>query len=201
MRKTEDLAGRTFGYWKVIERAEDYKDGSARWLCECECGKRKIHRANTLKNGKSKSCGCHKNDYNKTHGGKGSRLYECWRQMRYRCNNPNNRAYEAYGGRGIKVCEEWLDFEIFRKWALENGYSDKLTIDRIDVNGDYTPSNCRWASSKVQLNNRRNTPHYEFKGDSLTLSQWSEKTGIPRSTIYNRMKRGASFEEAIATCF
>lgn len=104
MGKAEDLSGRQFGYWKVIERVDNYKDGSARWLCECECGNRKIHRTCTLKRGQTKSCGCHKNDYNKVHGGKGTRLYEIWRHMRYRCENQSNQAYPEYGARGISVC-------------------------------------------------------------------------------------------------
>lgn len=197
MAQLEDLAGKIFGHWTVIKRAENNKHGSAQWLCRCECGKERVVRAQGLKNGSSKSCGCHKNDYNRTHGGKGTRLYECWRHMRYRCENPKNQAYGDYGGRGISVCKDWHDFEKFKQWALANGYEDSLTIDRIDVDGDYEPNNCRWVGSKVQMNNRRNTRHYEIDGENLTLSEWSERTGIPRSTIYNRMKNGDSFEEAI----
>lgn len=138
MAKFEDLKGQKFGYWTVVERAENHPaTRSAQWLCECECGTKKIIRASALKSGKSKSCGCHKNDYNKIHGGKGTRLYECWRHMRYRCDNKNNQAYEMYGARGIKVCDEWQEFGAFRDWALENGYLDNLTLDRIDVNGNY----------------------------------------------------------------
>lgn len=198
MAVCEDLKGKVFGYWTVIERVENHPTAkSAQWLCECECGTRRVIRAWALKHEKTKSCGCHKNDYNKTHGGKGTRLYECWRHMRYRCENPNNQAYENYGGRGISVCNEWHDFAVFKKWALANGYDDSLTIDRIDVNGNYEPSNCRWAESKVQMNNRRNTKHYQYGGKSLTMSEWSQLTGIPRSTIYNRLRRGMSFEESI----
>ena len=120
-----------------------------------------------------------------------------WRHMRYRCDNKNNQAYEMYGARGIKVCDEWQEFGTFRDWALENGYSDNLTLDRIDVNGNYEPSNCRWADAVTQMNNRRSTPHYTVDGRSLTISQWSRETGIPRSTILNRLKRGISFEAAI----
>lgn len=117
--------------------------------------------------------------------------------MRYRCDNKNNQAYEMYGARGIKVCDEWQEFGAFRDWAFKNGYSDNLTLDRIDVNGNYEPSNCRWADAVTQMNNRRSTPHYTVDGRSLTISQWSRETGIPRSTILNRLKRGMSFEAAI----
>lgn len=197
MAQFEDLSGKVFGYWTVVKRAENNKSGSAQWLCRCECGVERVIRAQALKNGTTKSCGCHKNDNNLTHGGKGTRLYECWRHMRYRCENPSNQAYEDYGGRGISVCEEWHDFVNFKQWALANGYDDSLTIDRIDVNGNYEPSNCRWAGSKTQMNNRRNTRRYELDGKNLTMSEWSQLTGIPRSTIYNRLKAGDSFAEAI----
>lgn len=196
---TENLKGQKFGYWTVIERAENHPTTkSAQWICECECGTKRIIRASVLRHGGSKSCGCHKNDYNKIHGGKGTRLYDCWRHMRYRCTNKNNQAYPMYGGRGIQVCQEWMNFEEFQKWAIENGYSDNLTLDRIDVNGNYGPSNCRWANAVTQMNNRRSTPRYTLGEKSLTISQWSRETGIPRSTILNRMKRGMSFEDAIA---
>lgn len=194
---TEDLAGKKFGYWTVIEREENSKCGKVRWRCRCECGSERIIVAQSLKSGNSKSCGCHKNDYNRIHGGKGTRLYECWRQMRYRCENPNNQAYPDYGGRGISVCPEWHDFANFQRWAFSSGYNDSLTIDRINVNGNYEPSNCRWVGYKVQMNNRRNTRHYELDGKNLTMSEWSQLTGIPRATIYNRLQRGDTFEEAI----
>lgn len=197
MDRCDDLSGMKFGYWKVVERAANNSQGSAMWACECECGNRRILRAQVLRNGRSLSCGCHKNDYNKRHGGKGSRLYEIWRQMRYRCDNQNNHAYNDYGGRGIKVCSEWYDFAKFRDWAYSAGYSDDLSIDRIDVNGNYEPSNCRWATSKIQMNNRRNTAHYEYNGELKTLSEWSRELGIPRTTLINRMKKGRTFEEAI----
>ena len=199
MAKFMDLTGNKYGYWTVLRRVSNNQRGSARWLCECECGKQRILTTSALSKGYSRSCGCHKNDYNRTHGGKGTRLYEIWRHMRYRCENPNNQAYEHYGARGITVCNEWHDFASFRKWAEANGYDDSKSIDRIDVNGNYTPDNCRWVDSKTQMNNRRNTPHYEYNGQTLTISEWSQKLGIPRSTILNRLKRGWEFERAILT--
>lgn len=197
MAKYEDLSGKQFGFWKVLERAENNSCGSARWLCECECGKRKILRANTLKNGESKSCGCHKNDYNRTHGGKGTRLYEIWRHMRYRCENPKNQAYEHYGARGISVCEEWHDFVSFREWAIQNGYNDTLSIDRINNDKGYSPDNCRWADARTQMNNRNMCHKIEFMGEKLTISQWAKRLGISRSTLHNRLDRGWSIEDAL----
>lgn len=194
----ENLAGKVFGYWTVVERAENHPiKRSARWLCECECGTRRVIGAAELRHGRSKSCGCHKNDYNRTHGGKGTRLYEIWRQMRYRCENQGNQAYEKYGARGISVCKEWHDFSEFRKWALANGYEDSLSIDRIDNDKGYNPDNCRWATSKMQMNNRGMCNLLEFNGEKLTVSQWSEKLGIPRSTLLNRIKRGWDIEKAL----
>ena len=117
--------------------------------------------------------------------------------MLYRCEKPNHKAYKHYGGRGISVCNEWHEFPSFKKWADENGYDDKKSIDRIDVDGNYIPDNCRWTDSKTQMNNRRNTPHYEYNGESLTISEWSQKLGIPRSTILNRLERGWDFKRTI----
>lgn len=201
MSKCENLIGERFGHWVVIARSENSAYGSARWKCSCDCGTTRVIGAQPLKSGKSKSCGCHKNDYNRKHGGKGTKLYEVWRSMRYRCENPNNQAYPMYGARGIRVCAEWKDFASFREWALSNGYENGLSIDRIDVNGNYEPSNCRWTDCKTQMNNRRNTPHFEYGGKSMTISEWSQALGIPRSTILNRLKRGWSFDKAINTTY
>lgn len=197
MAKFEDLTGKRFGYWIVIERAANNEHGGVRWRCRCDCGNERIVGAQALKRGTSKSCGCHKNDYNRVHGGKGTRLYEIWRHMRYRCENPKNQAYEKYGARGITVCEEWHDFAEFRRWALANGYEDSLSIDRIDNDKGYRPDNCRWATSKTQMNNRRTCNVLEFGGEKLSISQWAEKVGIPRSTLLNRIKRGWSIERTL----
>ena len=199
MAKFDDLTGRRFGYWTVIARAKNNTHGSAQWQCQCDCGKVRVIGAEYLKNGRSQSCGCHKNDYNRRHGGKGTKLYEVWRFMRYRCESPNNQAYPMYGARGIQVCEDWHDFAAFRVWAMDNGYREGLSIDRIDVNGNYEPSNCRWTDARTQMNNRRNTPHYEYGGKRMTISEWSKETGIPRNTLLNRIKRGWSFERAISS--
>ena len=196
MAKFEDLSGKRFGKWTVIERADNNSCGSARWICKCDCGTIAIKPGESVKKSKQGCRKCYVSP-RKKHGGKGSRLYECWRHMRYRCDNKSNQAYPMYGGRGIKVCAEWYDFGKFQEWALENGYSDNLTLDRIDVNGNYEPKNCRWADAVVQMNNRRSTPHYTLGDKSLTISEWARETGIPRSTILNRLKRGWSFKDAV----
>lgn len=150
-----DLTGKRFGRLTVIEYL-----GKGRWLCACECGNRKAVSGPHLRSGATKSCGCLHSDQLKRsltkHGGSKTRLYRIWLGMRKRCSNENCRAYERYGARGIKVCEEWSEsFEAFRAWSLANGYADDLSIDRIDNDCGYSPDNCRWATAMTQTHNRR----------------------------------------------
>ena len=144
---------------------------------------------------------------------KRSRLNIIFRGMKYRCYNPNNKDYKRYGGRGIKICDEWLNpehaknahnstvgFQTFKKWALENGYAENLTIDRIDVNKGYSPENCRWVSIKVQCNNRRNNLYITYKGKTQSISKWAEELGIKRQKIVDRLwKLGWSIERTLTT--
>lgn len=128
------------------------------------------------------------------------RLWVIWKSMRNRCKNPHHKNFRDYGGRGIKVCDEWRNsFQSFAEWALANGYSDILTIDRIDVNGNYEPSNCRWVDAKTQCRNRRNNRLITFHGKTKTLSEWAEIKRIPVSTLHVRLKHGMSIEDALTT--
>ena len=131
-----------------------------------------------------------KNGYNfhtLTHGQRNTRLYHIWTSMKQRCCNPNHKYYNLYGGRGISVCEEWLNFEPFYEWAKASGYNDKLTIDRKDNDKGYSPDNCRWTTQKVQCNNRRNNVLLTCNGKTQTLTQWSEELGIGIDTLWRRM--------------
>lgn len=119
--------------------------------------------------------------------------------MKYRCNNINAANYERYGGRGIKVCNEWQEFEPFRDWAINNGYKDDLTLGRINVNGDYCPQNCRWATIKEQNNNQRTNRLFTVFGKTQTMTQWAEEYCISKSTLWGRLKRGWTIEEALTT--
>lgn len=165
MRKLIDLTGQRFGRLLVIRRVECEKHGEAKWLCQCDCGNETAVFGYLLRSGKTSSCGCSKHDetfrnkkkeQSTVHGGCGTRLYRIWIGMKNRCYNPNAAKYKDYGGRGITICAEWKnDFPAFRDWALSHGYTDALSIDRIDVDGNYEPSNCRWATAKEQRHNRR----------------------------------------------
>lgn len=134
-----------------------------------------------------------------THRKSGTRLYRTWTDMRNRCNNPNNVHYSRYGGRGIKVCDEWQrSFEVFQAWAIANGYSDNLTIDRIEVNGNYEPTNCRWITMSQQQLNKSNMRLVTVNGETKTIAQWSECTGLKYDTIWRRIKRGKTGAAVIA---
>ena len=148
MPKLNDLTGQRFGRLTVLERTE------LKWLCKCDCGNKKIVAGGHLVSGDTKSCGC----LRIKHGMRNTRLYSIWHGMKERCYNTKHKFYKHYGGRGIKVCEEWKnDFQTFADWALSHGYADNLTIDRIDVNGNYEPSNCQWATNAEQQRNKRNS--------------------------------------------
>lgn len=124
---------------------------------------------------------------NYIHGLSRDRLYGVWSTMKSRCSNPKNRKFYRYGGRGITVCEEWQTFEPFYEWAMANGYSDNLSIDRIDNNGNYCPENCRWATNQEQANNTSKTIKIEFNGETKTLSEWADSIGINRECLWKRI--------------
>lgn len=187
-RKIKDITNKKFGRLTVIKfiKRENYK---TYWECLCECGNKIITTQNNLQTGSTKSCGClFKEGNNKKMNLSHSRLYHIWRNMKARCYQKSSPSYKNYGGKGITVCDEWLnDFMPFYNWAMANGYKEELTLDRINVNGNYEPSNCRWATHKEQNNNTTRNVYITFNGLTLTRNQWAEKAGINKNTLKHRL--------------
>lgn len=191
----ESNMGKKYGKLTAIEYFKPLKSGT-KYMCACECGKLAVVDYQKLKSGHTKSCGCmkFKNRYDKNC----TRLYRIWVDMRARCTNKNYKNYHRYGERGIKLCDEWNEsFENFKFWAERNGYSDSLTIDRIDNDKGYEPTNCRWATKKEQANNRVTNIKLEYDGRKLSITEWSRIVGIIPKTIKERLNRGWSVEDAL----
>lgn len=192
----KDLTGMTFNRLTVIERAPN-KGKQTMWRCLCDCGNVCIVRCDHLKDGHTKSCGCYNHEVVTKHGIYNTKIYHTWEGIHARCYNPNNEQYPNYGGRGIKVCERWHVFDNFYDDVSilphfgEKGY----TLDRIDVNGDYCPENCRWATQKQQCNNRRNNVKVVYKGEVMTTAEAAEKSGVNYATLKSRYRVGKRGEE------
>lgn len=207
MQRVKDLTGQRFGRWTVLELAERRRSGKTMtlyWKCRCDCGTVKIIRGGNLKTGNTKSCGCINAERNFTnyivHGQKGTRLYRIWNGIKNRCTNANDESYKRYGARGISICDEWAnDFMAFHDWAIENGYSDNLSIDRIDNNGNYEPSNCRWADNKTQCRNRSSNHLVTYSGKTQTIAEWESELGFKKDILTTRLSHGWSVEKAIET--
>ena len=202
MSKFIDLTGNRYNRLMVIERAENAKGGVPVWKCLCDCGNIVLVRGNNLKSGAVQSCGCliHEPAHNRTHGLSKDPIYQRWNQMKERCYNPSCKSYADYGGRGIKMCDEWKDSVVsFAEWAFANGYKRELTIERIDNDGDYCPSNCKWIKRSEQPRNRRLCYSITYNGKTKNLSDWCKELGLEYKRIHNRMhKLGWSFERAIS---
>lgn len=199
MSRKLSLVGTRFGRLVVTEEVGRDKHQEVLWRCVCDCGNEKIVVGSLLTSGKTRSCGCLFRDViterNSTHGMSKTRLYHRWASMIERCNDKNDA---RYGGRGISVCDEWKRFEPFRDWALANGYNDTLSLDRINVNGNYCPENCRWATTVEQANNTRNNRFITAFGETMTIAQASRKYNIKAATIVARIEKyGFSVEDAL----
>ena len=202
MRKNFDLIDKKFGRLVVIKRMDNDEWGRLRWLCKCYCGKEKIIVGQSLRSGATKSCGCLQKEIvsiaNTTHGQTRTKTYDVWHNMIQRCTNPKHKYYKHYGGRGIKVCKRWMKFENFLEdmGKIPEGYS----IDRINNNKGYKKSNCKWSTKKEQSRNTRRNRSGTYGGKTQLLIEWSEETGIPYSTLWQRIYRlGWSIEKALTT--
>lgn len=203
-----DLTGMRFGRLIVIDRAEDHYYPSGRhdvqYICKCDCGNVISVLGIHLRSGHTASCGCLRADVSRdgftTHGMTNTRLHTIWKNMKERCNNERRDDYALYGGRGIAVCDEWRDsFMDFYTWAMRSGYEDGLTLDRIDVNGNYSPSNCRWVTQKDQCNNTRKNINVSIGNETHTLKQWCEILNLKYGTIASRVSRGWPADKALTT--
>lgn len=206
MGKFIDLTGQKFGRLLVLERAEN-KYGRTAWKCKCDCGNYKEVTSYDLKSQKIKSCNCLQKEngiiigktkgYTSTHNLSKTRIYAIWLSIKQRCYYKRGISYKNYGGRGIKICNEWLNkengFINFYNWAIENGYDEnksrkEQSLDRIDVNGNYEPNNCRWVTMKIQQNNKQNNKIIIYKNKKYTISELSDKLGISSATLNWRIK-------------
>lgn len=196
MPKIIDLTGQRFGLLTVVRR-DRLPSGVAAWLCKCDCGGERVVRGGHLTEGAIKSCGCVKSSGNTQHGQYRSPEWVCWMNMMQRCANPNNPAYDRYGGAGIGVCERWMSFENFL--ADMGKRPDGMSIDRIDNDKGYLPDNCRWANDMTQARNRKIVVELEFDGRKQGVSEWADELGIKASVIHTRLWRGWSVEKALTT--
>lgn len=183
--KNEDITGMRFGRLTALHRVQTDVRSRAMWLCECDCGSKKLIRRDSLLSGNTTSCGCFGKEArlkaNTTHGETNSRVYRIYYDMKTRCSCKSHKNYPNYGGRNITICKEWLGKDgvsNFIKWAKENGYSDNLSLDRIDNNKGYSPDNCRWATIKQQVNNKRTNRLFEYNGETHTIAEWAETFGV-----------------------
>lgn len=199
-----DLTGQKFGRLTAVYEEKRTEYGARRWLCECECGNEKIIHQGALMSGHTRSCGCLRKEelierstkHNRCH----TRLYNIYAGMKQRCYNENEAAYKNYGGRGIIIGDDWMGddgFEHFYDWSMSRGYSDDLTIDRIDVNGNYEPDNCRWATSPEQSRNKRTNILLTFNGETKILRDWCKITGIDYSVAKARYHKGWEVERVL----
>lgn len=179
--KRNDITGKTFGKWTVKEYA-----GRGRYVCKCDCSTIKTIYAQTLVEGTSTNCGC----LRIKHGLEGTKVYRLWAHMKERCFYSKHKSFKHYGGRGITVCNEWLDSATFIKWALSNGYKEGLTLERKDYNGNYEPSNCEFIPLIEQANNRRSNRPITINGETKNIAEWARIANIGPKTLRHRIEAG-----------
>lgn len=206
-----NLVNRKFSRLKVLKFSH-VKNSQRYWECKCDCGKIAYVPTHSLNSGNTKSCGCLQKESaaiagansSTTHGlskknKKPTRIFRIWMGMKARCLNKNVVEYSRYGGRGISLCSEWMSFEVFHTWAFKNNYNDLLSIERIDVNGNYCPENCTWIPKAVQAKNRRSSRFLTVNGERKIMSDLANQYGISSAAILSRLKRGWNEEAAVLT--
>lgn len=205
----KDRIGERFGRLVITRFVKVARKGNCWnyiWECKCDCGNTIEVQYSNLYNGSTKSCGCLKRERtierSTKHGLSGGHgnytpLYRTWLNMRRRCYSKNCKDYHHYGGRGIKVCKEWDDYAAFHDWAINNGYAEHLTLERIDNDGDYCPENCRWATRKEQARNTRQNRYITFNDKTKTIAEWAEYLGISSTSLRQRLHRGWPIERAL----
>jgi hypothetical protein len=196
-----DLTGKTFNYLTGIQRLGVVGNGNSLWQFKCKCGNIVSLPGYTVKNGKTKSCGCYKIEATKKantkHGMSFTRIHGCWINMKRRCYNKKNRSYPNYGARGITVCKDWFVFTNFYKWAMKNGYQSNLTLDRIDNDKGYYPKNCRWTNLLIQANNKQKTKYFTFKGEVMSIPDIARQLHLNPKLVSARIRNGKSISEAL----
>lgn len=195
--KIDDLTGKRFGNLLVVELIPRNYNDPVKWICKCDCGNERICSSDDLKyEGVTKCKVCTRDSLNKRY----PRLVRIYANMKQRCTNPNHDSYAVYGGKGVTICDEWMNsFDAFAEWAINNGYEDGLSIDRIDNEGNYEPSNCRWATRFEQANNTSQNVNITYNGETHSVAEWSRILNIHNSTLANRLKHGWSVKEAFET--
>lgn len=206
-KSCDEYIGKKYAHLTIISEVPTKANELRKVICRCDCGTEKIYYLGNVLVGHTQSCGCFHKEYLRekqtVHCDSKSRLYEVWLNIKRRCYSEKCNCYKNYGGRGIKVCPEWHDFTIFKEWAITHGYAEdaefmQCTLDRIDVNGDYCPENCRWVNALQQGNNKRNNRWITFEGETHTVSQWARIKNINYTTLFSRLfYHGWSIKEAL----
>lgn len=193
--------GAKFGALTIKGFYSDYGDGHKRVYanCICDCGNELATRFDHMKTSSTISCGCKRYaNMAKKHGCCKTRLYRLWQGIKSRCYNAHNPEYKNYGGRGIIMSNEWLDFSVFKQWADSNGYADNLTIERVNVNGNYCKENCKWIPLSEQLKNTTRTVYITYKGETLCAQDWCKKFGLANNVVIHRYRTGLPLDKVFS---
>lgn len=185
-----DLTGQKFYMLTVLGLSEKRVRNAITWKCKCDCGNITYVNTNQLTSGHCKSCGCWNTVHpaNLRHGMYGTQLYRAWKSIKDRCYREKCKEYKYYGAKGVTMCDEWLhDFQKFADWSIVHGFEEGLSIDRIDVNGNYEPSNCRWITMQQQMRNRTDTHYITYKGQTHCMRDWADILGISYHTLASRI--------------